>query len=147
MSYTPEDAARDQFFEELEKELYPQHKEQAIEEFTRERLQSFYAKNPDVAANAVRSYKEAKSLLDHGHASASFVFSVSTIEQFLKIALLKPVVYGLAHHEPLADLVVDLTIGQNGFDRYNKLLSKLFESLAGIDIANVTRQGSPKKLL
>lgn len=147
MTYTPDDAARDQFFEELEKELYPQHREQAIEEFTRERLQSFYTNNPCIAANAFRSYKEAKSLADHGHASASFVFSVSSIEQFLKIALLKPVVYGLIHHEPLADLIVELTIGQSGFDRYNKLLSKLFETLAEIDITNVTRQGSTKKLL
>ena len=72
---------------------------------------------------------------------------MSSIEQFLKIALLKPVVYGLIHHEPLADLIVELTIGQSGFDRYNKLLSKLFETLAEIDITNVTRQGSTKKLL
>lgn len=81
MSYAPEDAARDEFFDQLEKELYPQHKEQAIEEFTTERLQSFYSKNPEVAGNAVRSYTEAMDLLDHGHPSASFVFAVSAIEQ------------------------------------------------------------------
>lgn len=147
MTYTPDDAAQDQFFEELQKELYPQHKEQAIEEFTRERLRSFYTKNPRIAANAARSFREAKLLADHGHASASFVFSVSSIEQLLKITLLKPIVYGLIHHESLADSIVDLTIGQNGFDRYNKLLSKLFETLAEIDIVNITRQGATKKLL
>lgn len=147
MSYTPEDAARDQFFDELEKELYPSHKEQAIEEFTSERLQSFYIKNPDVAVNAVRSYTEAKALLEHGHPSASFVFTVSAIEQFLKAALLKPVVYGLVHHEPLADLVVEFTVGQTGFERYKRLLTKLFESLAGINLETIQRQGAPKTLL
>ena len=88
MTYTPDDAAQDQFFEELQKEFYPQHKEQAIEEFIRKRLQSFYTKNPRIAANAARSYREVKLLADHGHASASFVFSVSSIEQLLKITLL-----------------------------------------------------------
>jgi hypothetical protein len=147
MSYTPEDAARDEFFDQLEKELYPQHKEQAIEEFTTERLQSFYFKNPEVAGNAVHSYEEAKELLDHGHPSASFVFAVSAIEQYLKAALLKPVVYGLVHHDPLADLIVEFTVGQTGFERYNKLLAKLFENLVGINLGTVQRQGSARKLL
>lgn len=147
MSYTPEDAARDQFYDELEKELYPQHKEQAIEEFTSERLKSFYTKNPEIAKNAVLSYKEAKSLLDHGHPSASFVFAVSAIEQLLKATLLKPVVYGLVHHDPLAEIIVEFAVGQTGFDRYNKLLAKLFEGLADINLDTVQRQGSAKKLL
>ena len=147
MSYTPEDAAQDQFFDELEKELYPSHKEQAIEEFTAERLQSLYIKNPDVAVNAVRSHTEAKALLEHGHPSASLVFTVSSIEQFLKAALLKPVVYGLVHSEPLADLVVEFTVGQTGFERYKRLLTKLFESLAGMNLETIKRQGSAKTLL
>ncbi|MBI2999828.1 MAG: hypothetical protein HYY46_15475 [Deltaproteobacteria bacterium] len=147
MSYTPEDAAQDRFFDELEKELYPQHKEQAIEEFTNERFQSVYTKNPEIAKNAALFYREAKSLLDHGHPSASFVFAVSAIEQLLKATLLKPVVYGLVHHDPLAELIVEFTFGQTGFDRYNKLLAKLFESLAGINLDTVQRQGSAKKLL
>jgi hypothetical protein len=50
------------------------------------------------------------------------------------------VVYGLVHQEQLADVVVEFTLGQTGFDRYNKLLAGLFEKLAGIDIANVRRQ-------
>jgi hypothetical protein len=57
------------------------------------------------------------------------------------------VVYGLVHQEQLADVVVEFTLGQTGFDRYNKLLAGLFEKLAGIDIANVRRQSSTKTLL
>ena len=56
-------------------------------------------------------------------------------------------VYGLVHQEQLADVVVEFTLGQTGFDRYNKLLAGLFEKLAGIDIANVRRQSSTKTLL
>ena len=38
MSYGPEDAAWDEAYENMSRELYPEHKEQAIAEFTRERL-------------------------------------------------------------------------------------------------------------
>lgn len=147
MSYTPEDAAWDQFYEQIDRELYPRHKEQAIEEFTTDRLQSFYIKNPEVASHAVRFQIEAKSLLDDGHVSASFVFAVSAIEQFLRAVLLKPVVYGLVHHEALAEMIVELTMGQTGFMRYKKLLARIFENLAGINLEDVKRPGSAKKLL
>lgn len=60
---------------------------------------------------------------------------------------MKPVVYGLVHHDPLADLIVEFTVGQTGFERYNKLLAKLFENLAGINLDTVQRQGSARKLL
>ena len=54
MSYTMEDAERDaawdQMWDQMSVELYPEHKEQAIEEFTTERLQSFYLRNPDILA-------------------------------------------------------------------------------------------------
>lgn len=147
MSYTPEDAARDQFFEELEKELYPQHKEQAIEEFTTERLQSFYLKNPKIAASAVWSYKEAKALLEVGHSSASFVFAVSSIEQMLKAVVMKPIVYGLVHKDALADLIVDMSFTRTSLRDYNIFLGKLFENLAGIKLNELQRQGAAKKLL
>lgn len=147
MSYTLEDAARDEFFDQLEKELYPQHKEQAVEEFTTERLQSFYSKNPQVAATAVRSFKQAKDLFDHGFPAASFVFAVSAIEQYLKAVLLKPVAHGLIHQDSLADLIVEFTVGQTGFDRYTKLLAKLFEDLASINLDTVHREGAGQKLL
>jgi len=137
----------DEAYENMAKELYPEHKEQAIAEFTSERLRSFYLKNPDTAVNAVRSIKEAKSLLNHGHPSASYVFSVSAIEQFLKAAVLKPVVYGLVHADALAGLIVDLTVCQPGLDRYKKLLAGLFDSLVSVDINNAIRSGSQKKLL
>jgi len=92
MSYTEEDARWDEFWDQMSKELYPEHKEQAIEEFTTARLQSYYLKNPDILAPGIRMYIEAKELQEN-HPSASYVFATSAIELFLKSAFLKPVVY------------------------------------------------------
>src|SRR5258706_1301538 len=148
MSYTFEDAMRDEAYEAMSRELYPEHRNQAIEEFTSERLQSYYLKNPDVAVHGVGSYKEAQSLLEHGHPSACVVFAVTSIEQSLKAALLKPVVFGLIRMESLAALIVDVAMDQNGgLDRYRKLLAGLFKDLAGIDVSAVRREGSQKPLL
>lgn len=148
MSYTLEDAMQEEAYEAMSRELYPEHRAQAIEEFTSERLQSYYLKNPDVAANAVSSFKEAKALLGHGHHAGCVVFAVTSIEQFLKAALLRPVVFGLIHMESLASLIVDVAMDQNGgLDRYKKLLAGLFKDLANIDLATVRREGAQKSLL
>ena len=104
MSMTEYEAQQEEWYSELERELYGQHKEEAIEEFKEERLKAFYVANPGIGVSAVQSLEEAKSLLADGHPSASLVFAVSAIEQFLKIALLKPVVHGLVHSEIVADL-------------------------------------------
>lgn len=148
MSYTLEDAMRDEAYDAMSRELYPDHRDQAIEEFTSDRLRSYYLKNPDVAVNAVRMYKEARSLLEHGHSSACVVFAVTSIEQFLKVALLRPVVFGLIHMESLASLVVDVAMDQNGgLDRYKKLLAGLFKDLASIDVGTIRREGAQRPLL
>lgn len=138
---------RDEAYEAMSRELYPDHRDQAIEEFTSERLRSYYLKNPNVAVNAVHTFKEAQSLLEHGHSSACVVFAVTSIEQFLKAALLRPVVFGLIHIESLASLVVDVAMDQNGgLDRYKKLLAGLFKDLASIDVGAVRREGAQKPL-
>ena len=147
MSYGPEDAAWDEAYENMSRELYPEHKEQAIAEFTRERLRSYYVAHPDVLVPAVRTFKEAKALLAEGHNSAAFVFAASATELFLKVSLLRPVVYGLVHSEALAELVVTSALSQTGFKRYEQLLAKLFSELAGIDLKLLRRKSSAKPLL
>jgi HEPN domain-containing protein len=86
-------------------------------------------------------------LLSQNHYAPAVVFFVSAIELLLKATLLKPVVYGLVHHEPLAEIIVKYALGQTGFDRYEGLLSDLFKSLAGISIKEIHREGSEVKLL
>ena len=147
MSYGPEDAAWDEAYENMSRELYPEHKEQAIAEFTRERLRSYYVAHPDVLVPAVRTFKEAKALLVGGHNSAAFAFAASATELFLKASLLRPVVYGLVHSEALAELVVASALSQTGFKRYEQLLAKLFSELASIDLKLLRRKSSAKPLL
>jgi hypothetical protein len=83
MSYDENDAARDDFYEQISRELYPDHKQQAIEEFTADRLRSYYVKNPGVMRPAVDAVQEAKALLAVGRHSPALVFSASAIELLL----------------------------------------------------------------
>lgn len=147
MSYSPEDSAWDEAYESMSRELYPEHKAQAIVEFSYERLRSFYAKTPDVLVPAVRNFKQATFLYESGQHAAALVFSASATELFLKGALLRPVVYGLVHSEALAELVVEAALAQTGFKRYQALLSGLFREISHFDIRTLAREGSNMPLL
>lgn len=147
MSYSPEDAAWDEAYESMSRELYPEHKEQAIAEFTSECLRSYYVVHPEVIVPAARAFKEAKALHANDHHSAALVFAASATELFLKSSLLRPVVYGLVHNESLAELVVAAALSQTGFMRYEKLLAKLFFELTGVELTKLRRQLSAKPLL
>jgi hypothetical protein len=128
MSYDEHDAAWDAFYEQISEELYPDHKTQAIQEFTGERLRSFYIRHPEVMRTAVFAYKEAKELHELGRPGPALY-------------------YGLVHNDQLAAIVVEHALGQSGFDRYKSLLSNLFSSLAGTDLAEVKRESATEKLL
>lgn len=143
MSYDEHDAAMDALYDEIREELYPE----AIDEFTAERLRSFYVKHPDLMRPAVDALQEGKVLREMKHYSAAVVFFVSAIELLLKATLLKPVVYGLVHHEALADVIVQHALGQTGFDRYEGLLANLFSTFAEMDLKEICRDDSSTKLL
>jgi len=55
---TPEEYAMEGFYDQISRELYPDHKEQAIEEFTEEKLKSYYQKNSKVMRPAVDAIQE-----------------------------------------------------------------------------------------
>lgn len=148
MSYDEHDAAMDEFYEQISRELYPDHKQQAIEEFTAERLRSFYITHPSVMRPAVEAVQEAKALLAAERFSPALVFSASAFELLLKATLLRPVVYGLVHHDALAELLVQRVVGrQTDIGRYEGLLAKLFEELAGINLRAICREGVTTPLL
>ena len=147
MSYDALDAARDEMYENISELVYPEHKAQAIGEFTSERLRSFYVANPKVMSPAVNAIQEGKRLIEGGFASSAVVCFVTAIEVLLKATLLKPVVHGLVHYEGLANVIVEQALGQSGFDRYSTLLARLFSELINIDIHTVKRSGSKEKLL
>lgn len=147
MAYTPEDAAWDEAYERMSEELYPEHKAQAIIDFSYERLRSFYVKNPELLVPAVRNFKIAKSLLAAEQAAPAVVFAASATELFLKAALLRPVVYGLVHSEAVAELVVKEALSQTGFVRYKKLLAGVFKEIARLDVETLTRDDKREPLL
>lgn len=147
MSYDPHDAALDEMYERISDELYPAHKEQALFEFTVDRLQSYYLSNPLVMRPAVDALQEAKRLRLGEHFSAAVIFSCTGIELFLKATLLQPIIHGLVHSPGLADVIVKHAVSQTGFDRYRGLLTRLFQELADLDFAKVTRDDESVALI
>jgi hypothetical protein len=65
-----------------------------IDQFTTERLQSFYLENPNVAERALNALQEARALKIL-HPSAALVFAAIAIDVGLKDTLLKPILRGV----------------------------------------------------
>jgi hypothetical protein len=137
----PEDFAR----EEAYAELVDQISQQAVDGFTSVRLRSYYLAHPDLAVGAIALYREAKSLISSSP-SAALVLFVTSIEVGLKVALLKPVAYGLVHNDSVADLVSNLVVKHNGWDRFTGLLSRLLREYGNIDLEEFTIDGHSKTL-
>ena len=147
MSIEPHEAEMEAAFDKLSEELYEQHKEMAVEEFINERFVSHYKKQSMVMRPAVEAIQEGKKLLSNNHYSAALVFYVSAIEILLKATLLRPVLMGMVHNDAIAELFVNLTLGQSGFKRYTKLLSGLYRSLLNLEIDEIRRESSNTGLL
>lgn len=141
MSMTWEEAA----YEEGMEALYAEHKELAIEEFTDERLQSFYVANPLVSEAPLNALEEARQLAPQ-YPTAAYVFAAIAIEVGLKVALLKPVVYGLVQSESVAGIITDMVIGRASVDRFRKLLFQILSEYGGVDLNTFKRSGSSKPL-
>lgn len=138
-----EDEAR---YEEWMDELYREHKERAIEEFAAERLGSFYLANPLIARPSLEALAEARKLVE-GHTSAAQIFATVAVEIGLKVVLLKPVVHGLVHSEPAAEIIADLTLRHTRFDFFHKLLSQILSEHGGVDLQTYSRVTATKTLL
>ena len=143
MTYDEHDAAMDEFHDRISDELYPEHKEIAIDEFIEERMQSYFLKHPNIIDTPMKCYRHANELIDVSPQGA-LVFYTTAIELFLKSVLLKPVLYGMIHNDKVADMIVDATTSQSGFSRYNKLLTALCSHAANINLAKIDgRQKKP----
>lgn len=142
MSYDEQDAAMDAFYEQISQELYPEHKEQAIDEFIEDRMHSYYLKYPKIIQAPIDSYLHANELLDISSRGALVMYTTA-IELFLKSVLLKPVLFGTINNENIAELIVDYSVGQAGFNRYKKLLNSLCRYVANIELSDI--QGTSGK--
>lgn len=145
MSFDRYEAEQEEWYSHLAEELYEEHKEQAIGEFVTKRLRSYYLRNPDVTVPALRMYKEGTEL-EKTNTTAAVVFFASATELAIKSALLKPVVYGLVHNEPLAAFVADLTIKHVGIDKFRDLLLGILAEYGRIDLNVFYIEGHIKTL-
>jgi len=136
MSYDEHDAAMDDFYDRISEELFPEHKEIAIEEFIEERMQSYFLKNSNIIAPAIECSNHANELME-ASPQCALVMYTTAIELFLKSVLLKPDLFGMVHNENIAGLIVDSSVGQSCFSRYNKLLTALCIHAANIDLASI----------
>jgi len=138
-----QEAAYSDMMDSLAEELYPEHKEQAIDEFVDTRLKSYYLKNSEIAVNVVSFIKKAKECIDSDPTTSLLYSSIAT-EVVLKSVLLKPIVFGLVHAESLAELISSMLVKQNGIDRFKKLVFSILENHIEFDggIENYKRDGS-----
>lgn len=77
MSIDLHEIEMEEAYDRLAKELYSEHKDQAIAEFTDEHLKSYYIHNPWVMRPAIDAIQEGKRLQENGHHSARFCRSRS----------------------------------------------------------------------
>ena len=137
----PDDIAREEWLSDL----VDQVSKEAVAQFAFDRLRSYYVENPDVAVNAIATFREAEKLQESSP-TASLVLYTTSIELGLKVALLKPVVYGLVHNESVADLVSDLAVKQNGVDRFKPILASILAEYGEIDFNAFTIEGHKKTI-
>lgn len=117
---------------------------EVIEQFTSERLQSFYLTNPSVAENARVALQEARSLADL-HPAAALVFAAIAIEVGLKTTLLKPILHGMVNMDSAAAVVAGLIPDQHN-DSFKKVLFGILKEVGGVDLPAFKRPGCNQTL-
>jgi hypothetical protein len=130
---------------ELAGEFFEENYEGAVNQFTVERLQSYYLKYPDLGGPALTALLYAKSLMPSFHCAA-LIFAATATELTVKSVLLKPIISGLVHTEELASLIADLTTRHTGMDRFQNLLTEVLTQYGGFELKTFKRPGSVKTL-
>jgi len=138
-----QEAAYDEFVSSLADELYEEHRDQAIEEFVTERLQSYYHSNPLIAVKAINFLNLSAERISIDP-TASLLYSAISTEVILKSVILKPIVSGLVHSESVAEHISSLLIKQTGIDRFKELIFQILEDYISLPggAVNYRRQGS-----
>ena len=139
MSWT--EAMEEQWLEDL----YAEYKGMTIEEFTDERLQSFYLDNPKIIQAPSQALDEGKLLLAN-HLRAAFIFAAIVIEVSLKKLILHPVVYGLVQSESTAVFITNLVMSHVSIEKFKKLLFHIFNENVRIDLEIFKRNSATKTL-
>lgn len=141
------DSERDKMYERLLAELNSGQREPGVANFKRDRLCSYYLKNPRVAKPAITMLRKSEGFLEQNEFDAAVVFSACATELFLKVSLLQPVIHGLVHSEVLAEVVVESTLKRTGVESYQDLLKKIFLYITGLELDGVKRESAKEPLL
>jgi|RhiMetdeSRZDD1v2_1073273.scaffolds.fasta_scaffold580565_2 hypothetical protein len=152
MSYDESDAEYDHYMEEWAEyaqdaaraEFYDNLSNQIINAFATSRLQAFYLTHPMVIQAPLDALNEARSLAVT-HPSAALVFAVAATEVCFKVALLKPICYGLVHTESSAALLMELAIAPKE-ERLIEIMQKILAQHGGVDLYSFKRPGSTQTL-
>ncbi len=142
MSMSEDEYAHDEYMAQL----YEEHKIEAIEEFTNERLKSYYSKNRFLAKPSFDVLNEAQKLFSV-NATAGFILAAIAMEVGLKETLIKPIVFGLIHSVSSASLVTNLVMSHRSMDRYKDLLLQILREHGGVDLKKYKRSGLKKIVL
>ena len=150
-----EDKYRSQLREQFIPELYEEFARDVLsgkddlygeitEQFTSERLQSFYLGQPAVAERALCALEEARAL-KVPHPSAALVFAAISIEVGLKTTLLKPILHGLVNIDTAAVLVTRLVPNQQN-DDFKRVLFGILKEVGSVDLLAFRRPGCNQTL-
>lgn len=145
MSITPYEAEQEAAYEAFVDDVLRENRDIIIEDFTLDRLKSYYLKNNSLLKPALNAIEDAKKYINTNE-TASFVFSSIAIEVGLKSGMLKPIVYGLVHTEEVASLITDLALSQTGLYRYKSLLFDILKQNGSVDLKTYKRKNSTKSL-
>jgi hypothetical protein len=132
--------------DEIDFEVYQQQiSDDAVRQFTGERLQSYYLANPKLGEPALDALSYAQTLLPK-HPLAALVFATTAMELAIKVVLIRPIVSGLVLTEGLAEFITDLTTQHTGMDRFQDLLTEILARFGGVDLKTYTRPNSKRTL-
>lgn len=139
-----DDYARDEWisslYSDFAKEVLAGHDDlygEVIDQFTSERLQSYYLSNPRVAERALWALGQARSLLT-SHPAACLVLAATASEVGLKSGLLKPILHGLVHDDAMAVIIAELVPEQRN-DKFQNLLFGILKEYGGVDLRTFKR--------
>jgi hypothetical protein len=117
---------------------------EVINQFTSERLQSYYLKNPRLLDSALWALTEARDLLTT-HPSAALVLAVAAAEVGIKSGLLKPILHGLVHDDAMAIVIAEL-VPERRDNQFKKLLFGILKEYGGVDLQTFKRPDSTMTL-
>ncbi len=137
MSYTLEDAEREDGESRIISSVIDEYRDNIVAEFVEDRLASYFEEHPDLDQHARDALVEAKSLAVLS-ASAATVLALSSVELAIQDVLLKPVVSGLTHNPFLCNFIADL------IDVRNKQTEKLlFTIMDEVGLPSLKDQALP----